>query len=182
MKFKAFPTPIEGVKIIVGTRHEDDRGSFEETFNSVDFADLGLPTEFPQDNTSLSFMGTLRGLHIQRGAPQGKLVRCVWGSIFDVWVDLRPDSKTFKKWGSIQLSNHQPEAIWLPPGLAHGFFTMSNYAVVNYKCSTVFDKASDGGIFWGDKEIGIEWPFPEDFVPNVSAKDANLPSIAEYLK
>lgn len=182
LEFELFPTKVEGVRIIKNKRFDDDRGSFEVSFGKQQFEALGLPTEWVQDNVSLSYQGVLRGMHIQTKNPQAKLIRCVMGGVWDCWVDLRPESKTFKKWGSLPLVDHKPEAIYLPPGLAHGFFCMSRFAVVQYKCTTLYDKESDGGIYYKDKEIGIEWPYPYEMDPLVSPKDDNLPSVAEYLE
>lgn len=181
MNFKAFPTKVEGVRIINSSVFEDSRGFFETAFHVEQFKELGLPTEFPQDNISTSFQGALRGMHIQRENPQGKLIRCVSGVIWDVWVDLRPDSPTFKKWECLSLRSTASTSVYLPPGLAHGFFCVTPVATVHYKCTTLYDKESDGGIIWNDPETAIKWPFDSEFTPLISGKDANLPTMAEYL-
>lgn len=182
MMFKAFDTRIEGVKIVTGDRHRDDRGTFEELFHAEQFGLAGLPTEWAQDNCSRSFQGVLRGLHIQRRNPQGKLVRCLTGVVWDVWVDLRLQSPTFKQWQGLQLSSERAEAVYIPPGLAHGFVCLTPYATLHYKCTTMYDKETDTGVNWRSPEIGIEWPFPHEMEPMVSPRDANLPSLGEYLE
>lgn len=186
-KAEAYPSKITGVILIKTPRFEDDRGYFEVAADDSLLKMIQIE-QFVQDNVSMSFQGVLRGMHIQRENPQGKLVRCLHGAIWDCWVDLRPESRTFKKWECLTLTSREdqqemrPDAVYLPPGLAHGFLSLSPTAVVHYKCTTPYHKESDGGIFWRDKDLGIEWPFPEDFTPTISAKDANLPSLGEYLK
>ena len=179
---KTFDTKISGVKLIKSDSNEDDRGFFQEAWHKDKFEALGLPIEWPQDNVSTSFHGVIRGLHIQKGTPQGKLIRCLFGVVWDVWVDLRKESPTFKKWEAITLNYLSHEAIYLPPGLAHGFLAIQHPSVVAYKCTTVYDKESDGGIRWDDPELAIEWPLAEGLVPIVSVKDTRLPTLDEYLK
>jgi dTDP-4-dehydrorhamnose 3,5-epimerase len=179
MKKSELQCLIEGVVVIDLDSYQDERGQFMETFNAGKFAALGIETEFKQANESVSFSGVLRGMHIQANNPQGKLVRCVYGTIYDAFVDLRYGSKTFGKWDGIWLTWKQPQAIYIPPGVAHGFYTASSVAILNYLCTTLYDKESDGGVLWNDPEIGIEWPFSKDFVPIVSTKDMSLPSIGE---
>lgn len=170
---------LPGIVMVDLERHEDMRGQFMETYNAVKYEGLGLPKEFVQANESVSFQGVLRGMHIQANNPQGKLIRCVYGTVYDVFVDLRWGSKTFGKWDGVWLTWQQPQALYIPPGFAHGFYTASNVAILNYLCTSLYDKESDGGVLWNDPALGIEWPFPKEFVPIVSTKDMSLPSIGQ---
>lgn len=187
MNLEIFPTKIEGVKIIRSDMHEDDRGLFYEAYNSAAFkeADPTIPDVWLQQNISYSHQGILRGMHIQKNNPQGKLIRCLAGVIWDCWVDLRTESKTKGKWEGISLGGADQgkvEAVYIPPGLAHGFFVPSRFALVHYSCTMLYDKTSDGGIRWDDGKVGIEWPFEANFDPMVSPKDANLPTMDEYME
>ncbi len=129
---------ISDIQIKTVKVHRDDRGWFQE----LDKTPPGV-IPFKQTNSSWSQFGVLRGLHIQRNNPQGKLIHCLKGTIYDVWVDLRRDSPSFKKWGAYQLQAESGTSIYIPPGLAHGFFTMSDFALVVYQCTTLYDKESD---------------------------------------
>lgn len=169
---------MEQVRSVNMDLKQDNRGFFFEAFKKSTYELHGLPTEWLQDNVSFSYEKVLRGMHIQKKNPQGKLVMCLAGQIFDAWVDLRPGSPTFKSFGSKVLKGG--EAMYIPPGHAHGFFVGSTYALVHYKCTTEYDKESDGGILWST--CGVEWPFPSDFIPLVSGKDWALPSVDEYLE
>ncbi len=162
-------TPLEGVKLIVPTVHEDARGFFMETFNARGFADAGLPVDFVQDNHSRSTHGVLRGLHYQYPTWQGKLVRTVRGEVFDVAVDLRPDSQTFARWYGTTLSAENRNQLYIPPGFAHGFCVTSEQADVVYKCTALYVPSEDRCLRWDDPDIGIEWPLE---APLVSQKDA----------
>lgn len=171
--------PVKGVQLFHHDPHIDDRGWFMELGRTKEMAERNeLPTEWAQENISMSQGGVLRGLHIQRNNPQGKYISVLRGMIFDAWVDLRPDSKTFQQHGACELRVGQ--SIWLPPGLAHGFFTLSETALVHYKCSTLYDPESDGGIRWDS--AGIEWPFDDGLDPILSKKDRALPTIGEWLE
>jgi dTDP-4-dehydrorhamnose 3,5-epimerase len=178
-KFRITPTPIHGALIIEHDSHQDDRGEFAEYFNSPDYESLGLPSVYPQANYSNSSFGVLRGLHIQRKKPQGKLVKCLVGAVYDVCVDLRPESPSFMKWHGIYLQADEPKSFWLPPGTAHGFICVSGVCLVHYLCSTIYDKETDGGIRWDDPELDIAWPMVPELM---SAKDSNLPTAYEWLK
>ncbi len=172
-------THLNGVLLVKLDRYFDERGYFQETYNKEVFGQLGLPTDYVQDNMSHSKRDVIRGLHLQRNNPQGKLVRCMQGKIFDVVVDLRLNSPTFKKWGMFELRDKNNVAIYVPPGYAHGFVTISEESLVSYKCTTLYDRASDGGIRWDDEELGITWPIKS---PIISAKDRGLPTMREYLE
>lgn len=171
-------THIEGCILLHFGPHIDNRGLFFETFNKDTFSAMGMPDEFKQDNLSKSCAGVLRGLHIQTNNPQGKLIRCITGTIFDVVVDLRPHSKSFKSHLIIELSDHSNMALYAPPSCAHGFYSLDD-SVVYYKCTTLYDKSSDGGIHPLDNELNIKWP-GNNFV--MSDKDKKLPSMRQWLE
>lgn len=141
-----------------------------ETYNAATFASLGLPVVFAQDNQSRSTRGVIRGLHYQLHEPQGKLVRCVRGAIFDVAVDIRRGSPTFGKWTGVELSEDNRLALWIPPKFAHGFSVLSDEADVLYKCTTLWHRDSDRTIVWNDPDLAIDWRVSEPFV---SDKDAS---------
>lgn len=173
---KLHGTDLPGVVIIEPRVFHDDRGFFFESFRREHFAGAGLPEHFPQDNRSRSRRGVLRGLHFQVERPQGKLVSVVRGRIFDVAVDIRRGSPTFGRWTGVTLDEDEPRALWIPPGFAHGFYTMSDVADVTYKCTETYAPELDRGILWSDPAIGIEWPGTD---PLLSPKDAVLPVLAD---
>jgi dTDP-4-dehydrorhamnose 3,5-epimerase len=170
------------VRLIVPKRFGDSRGWFTEVYSETAFAKLGIDCRFVQDNHSLSVPKyTLRGLHFQtppRG--QDKLVRCVRGAIFDVAVDIRKGSPTFGQWVGAELSAENGHQLFIPIGFAHGFLTLEDNCEVTYKCSDTYAPESDGGIRWNDSAIGIEWPMPAGTVPELSAKDAAQPLLADF--
>lgn len=182
MALEVCTTKIEGVKLIRTLPHIDDRGAFYESYNKAEFETAGLPTEWLQDNISYTNQGVIRGMHVQKESPQGKLIRCLVGSIWDCWVDVRPGSKTLGNWEAVSLGSSEVEAVYLPPGIAHGFFVPTVYALVHYKCTTLYNKESDSGIRFDDPKVGILWPFENDMTPLVSPKDMNLPMMDEYIK
>lgn len=175
---KVIPTTLNDVFIVESPVFKDDRGFFVEVFHAAKFETLGLPTEFVQDNHSRSIRSTLRGLHFQRQQPQGKLVRPVTGSIFDVAVDLRQSSTTFGKWFGVTLVAGDGKQLWIPAGFAHGFLVTSDVADVSYKCTTVYHGASDCSLKWNDAALGIEWPIPTGEAALLSPKDAAAPLLA----
>ena len=167
-------TELPGVLLLEPRVYRDNRGFFYESFNADVFAlltDDGLPTSFRQDNHSRSTEGVLRGLHYQLHRPQGKLVTCVRGTIFDVAVDIRVGSPTFGQWTGATLNGDAPRYLWIPPGFAHGFCVLSPFADVIYKCTDVYVPADEHGVLWSDDRIGISWPVRE---PITSAKDRQL--------
>lgn len=170
-KFKFSETKIKGVYIIEPTVFGDNRGYFMETYNYNDFAEAGLDMKFVQDNQSKSRKGVLRGLHFQTKHPQGKLVRVISGEVFDVAVDLRPDSETFGKWEGVLLSAENKKQFYIPEGFAHGFVVLSDEAEFVYKCTDFYDPSGEGGLLWNDKDIGIDWPIPEGTEILLSEKD-----------
>jgi dTDP-4-dehydrorhamnose 3,5-epimerase len=170
MKFS--DTEISGVKLIEPEVYGDQRGFFMETWQARDFAAAGIGLPFVQDNQSRSVQGTLRGLHYQLPQPQGKLVRVVVGEIFDVAVDLRVQSPSFGKWAGFTLSEANRRMLWVPPGCAHGFYVISEFAEMVYKCSDYYAPTHEHAIRWDDPELAIDWPLPESKPPLLSAKDA----------
>ena len=171
---RVIETRINGPMLIEGVLHGDARGFFTETYRRDKFAELGIHDEFVQDNHSRSVHGVLRGMHYQLG--QAKLVRCLRGSILDVWVDVRRGSPTFGQWDSAELTDENARQIYIPDGFAHGFCVTSEVADVAYKVSAVYDPAAEGGIAYDDPEIGIEWPHVE---LRVSDRDAAAPRLAD---
>jgi dTDP-4-dehydrorhamnose 3,5-epimerase len=153
--------------------HGDERGFFMETFQAEKFKQAGIDAHFVQDNHSGSEQGILRGLHYQIRKPQGKLVRVVTGEIFDVAVDIRRSSPTFGKWVAETLSAQNRAQLWIPPGFAHGFYVLSEWADMVYKVTNFYAPDWDRTIKWDDPEIGIEWPLIAGSQPILSEKDAN---------
>ena len=164
-------TAIPDVLIIEPRVFGDERGFFYESFNARRFAELtGVTLPFVQDNHSRSARGVLRGLHYQIEQAQGKLVRVTAGEVFDVAVDLRRSSPTFGKWVGVTLSAANHRQLWVPPGFAHGFLTLSDGTDFLYKCTDLYAPADERCVAWNDAEIGIEWPLGR-LVPQLSAKD-----------
>lgn len=157
-QIKVTKCPIEGLCIIEPAVHGDDRGYFMETYNQRDFEEAGLDIVFVQDNQSMSKKGVLRGLHFQKEHPQGKLVRVIKGSVFDVAVDLRSNSSTYGKWFGVELTAENKKQFYIPEGFAHGFLVLSHEAEFCYKCTDFYHPGDEGGLAWNDPEIGIEWP------------------------
>ena len=129
-----------------------------ETYNYNDFKEAGIDVEFVQDNQSSSHKGVLRGLHFQKQFPQGKLVRVIKGSVFDVAVDLRSDSETYGKWFGVELTEENKKQFYIPEGFAHGFLVLSDIAEFCYKCTDFYHPGDEGGLAWNDPEIDIKWP------------------------
>ena len=177
---KLIPSEIAEVVIIEPEVFTDERGFFLEFWHSEKFAREGLAVDFVQDNYSMSQMGTLRGLHYQvPPRAQGKLVRVVRGSVFDVAVDLRRSSPTFGQWVGLWLSAESRQSLWIPIGFAHGFYVTTPQADVVYKCTDVYSRSDERVIRWDDPDIGIEWPLLEDQEPVLSDKDSAGLGLAE---
>ena len=169
---KVTATAIPDVLIIEPKMFGDSRGFFFESFNQRDFnAATGTDFSFVQDNHSRSEKGVLRGLHFQFKQPQGKLVRVVRGSVFDVAVDIRPTSPTFGRWAGVELSEQDNRQIWLPPGLAHGFLVLSDSADFLYKTTEYYAPEHERSLLWSDPALGIRWPLMGE--PFLSTKDQN---------
>jgi dTDP-4-dehydrorhamnose 3,5-epimerase len=167
---KASPTALAGVLIVEPRVFPDPRGFFFESFNQRDFnAATGTGFTFVQDNHSRSKQNVLRGLHFQPVQPQGKLVRVVRGTVFDVVADIRPDSPGFGQWISLELSEHDHRQLWVPPGLAHGFLVLSDSADVLYKTTDYYAPELERCIAWNDPVLNIQWPV--GIQPLISAKD-----------
>lgn len=149
---------IEGLCVITPAVHGDERGYFMETYNENDMKEAGLDPVFVQDNQSSSSKGVLRGLHYQKNFPQGKLVRTIRGSVFDVAVDLRRGSRTYGKWFGVELSEENRKQFYVPKGFAHGYLVLSEWAEFCYKCTDFYHPGDDGGLAWNDPDIGIVWP------------------------
>ncbi len=149
---------IEGLCVITPTVHGDARGYFYETYSARDLEKSGIDIVFVQDNQSMSARGVLRGLHFQKQYPQTKLVRVIKGSVFDVAVDLRVNSKTYGKWYGLELTEDNKKQFLIPRGFAHGFLVLSDIAEFCYKCDDFYHPNDEGGMAWNDPDIGIIWP------------------------
>lgn len=173
MPYTVTPTALPEVLLLQPQVHGDARGFFLESFNQRDFARAtGVQSAFVQDNHSLSRRGVLRGLHYQLQRPQGRLVRVVAGSVFDVAVDLRRSSANFGKWVGVILSAEQHQQIWIPPGFAHGFLVLSESAEFLYKTTDYYAPEYERSLLWKDPDIGIAWPLENGQNPLLAAKDA----------
>ena len=178
MAFAFEKTKLPGVIIIQPQVFGDSRGYFIETYKKQLFAEAGIDKEFVQDNESSSTKGVLRGLHFQKNHTQGKLVRVTHGEVFDVAIDVRPGSETYGQWVGVTLSSQKKNMVYIPEGFAHGFLVLSDTAEFAYKCTDVYDPASEGGIPWNDPAINVEWP--ELNIPyKTSEKDEKPPSFTE---
>ncbi|MEL7655456.1 MAG: dTDP-4-dehydrorhamnose 3,5-epimerase [Bacillota bacterium] len=171
MKFDE--TEIPEVKLIEPQVYFDSRGFFMESFNEKKWKDAGISLSFVQDNHSRSIKGTLRGLHYQIQHPQGKIVRTILGEVFDVAVDLRRSSRTFGKWVGCILSAENQYQLWIPPGFAHGFYTVSEYAEVIYKATEYYSPENERIIIWNDPHIDILWPQQVESKLILSTKDSH---------
>ena len=182
MPYQVTTTPIEGVLILEPKVFGDARGFFFESFNARDFAQAtGLVRNFVQDNHSKSSQGVLRGLHFQVQHPQGKLVRVTQGSVFDVAVDIRRDSKTFGQWFGLELSADNKRQLWVPEGLAHGFLVTSESAEFLYKTTDYYQPEHERSLLWNDPAIGIDWPLHVlPGAPKLANKDANALMLQHY--
>ncbi len=158
MPFEFKKCEIEGLYEIQPKIFGDNRGYFLETYSEKDFFEAGLTMKFVQDNQSSSTKGVLRGLHFQTKHPQGKLVRALYGKVYDVAVDLRLGSATFGKYYGVVLDCEKQNMFYIPEGFAHGFLVLSDTAEFVYKCTDVYDPKSEGGIPWNDPDIAVEWP------------------------
>ncbi len=157
-QIKVTKCPIEGLYIIEPAVHGDARGYFMETYNQKDMEEAGLTMQFVQDNQSCSTKGVLRGLHFQKEYPQGKLVRAIKGTVFDVAVDLRSKSPTYGQWYGVELSEENKKQFYISEGFAHGFLVLTDTAEFCYKCTDFYRPGDEGGLAWNDPEIGIKWP------------------------
>ncbi len=170
-------TALPDVLIIEPEVFGDSRGFFLETYQKKRYIEAGIDYDFVQDNRSRSQKNVLRGLHFQVSRPQGKLVSVTQGEVYDVAVDINPNSGTFGKYIGAHLSADNHRQLWVPPGYAHGFAVLSDTADFFYKCTDYYDPSDEAGIIWNDPEINIQWPVSE---PVLSEKDSSLPTLDEY--
>jgi len=175
---KFIKTKLPGVLVIEPDVFRDPRGFFLETYHRDKYRQGGIEQEFVQDNHSRSTRNTLRGLHAQWRKPQGKLVRVLAGSIWDVAVDARKGSPTYLQWVGVTLSSENNHQIWVPPGFLHGFCVTSDAAEVEYKVTDLYDPGGELGVIWNDPDIGIEWPVSD---PVLSSRDAGSPRVRDVL-
>lgn len=170
-KFNFIQTKLAGLYIVEPLIRRDTRGYFMESYNRADFYNAGLTIDFVQDNESCSTRGVLRGMHFQVNDPQGKLVRVTSGEVYDVAIDIRPESPTYKQWEGVYLSAENKLQFYIPPGFAHGFLVTSDIATFCYKCSEFYRPDDEGSLKWNDPEVNIHWPIPEGMEIILSAKD-----------
>jgi dTDP-4-dehydrorhamnose 3,5-epimerase len=176
---KVTRTAIPDVLVLEPEVISDERGFLLESWREEWLASLDLPIRFVQDNHSYSVQCTLRGLHYQLERPQGKLVRVVSGTVYDVAVDLRRSSPTFGRWVGDILTAQEHRQLWIPPGFAHGFYVLSQSADLLYKCTEYYLAPQDRTIRWDDPELAINWPLRQGCAPILSAKDASAPRLSD---
>jgi dTDP-4-dehydrorhamnose 3,5-epimerase len=169
-------TQIDGIVLLEVQAHGDERGFLLESFSKGSWAEAGVDVDFVQDNHSRSGKGILRGLHFQTRPGQAKLVRCVRGAVWDVAVDLRKDSPTYRQWEGYELSDENHRQLFVPAGFGHGFVVLSDVADVAYKLSSYYDPETEAGIAWDDPEVAVEWPVSD---PQVSERDRSAPKLAD---
>jgi dTDP-4-dehydrorhamnose 3,5-epimerase len=165
------PTAIPDILLLTPQVFEDERGFFMETYQAQKFSAFGISSLFVQDNHSRSRQGSLRGLHYQLQQAQGKLVRVILGEIYDVAVDIRRASSTFGKWIGVNLSAENKQQLWIPPGFAHGFYVLSDWAEITYKATDYYAPQWERTILWNDPAISIDWPLISELPPVLSPKD-----------
>lgn len=173
---KCNDTELLGVKLIEPQVFFDNRGLFFEGWNALRYSRVGIQSGFVQDNFSSSNHNVVRGLHFQHPNDQGKLISVIQGKIFDVAVDIRPNSPQYKRWAGFELSDENHHQLWIPPGFAHGFAVLSSNAIVCYKTTDYYSPESEQTIRWDDPDINVKWPFTN---PTVSPKDRAGKSLAE---
>jgi dTDP-4-dehydrorhamnose 3,5-epimerase len=175
---KFVPAELAGVIVVEPDVHRDSRGYFLEAYNAQKYKAGGIDGPFVQDNNSRSMEGTLRGLHLQLRRPQGKLIRVIEGEIYDVAVDVRRGSPSFGRWVGVRLSGDNFKQCYVPPGFAHGFAVVSPIALVEYKCTDLYDPSDEIGIAWNDPALAIGWPVGQPFL---SERDRRNPILAEVM-
>lgn len=180
--FKIYKTGISGLMIIEPVIFKDNRGFFLETYNRNAFKKIGLNNSFVQDNHSHSSIGVLRGLHMQKKHPQGKLVRVLKGKVYDVAVDTRKNSDTFGKWYGILLSDENMKMFYIPEGFLHGFLVLSEEADFTYKCTDFYYPEDEDGVVWNDAFLNIKWPITDSKDIILSEKDRQLKSFTQFAK
>lgn len=172
---------FEGLYLVHPKLSGDSRGYFMETYQAEEFKKNGIDATFVQDNQSSSSRGVLRGLHYQREHTQGKLVHVLQGTVYDVVVDIRKNSKTYGQWYGTHLDAKEHTMLYVPPGFAHGFYVLSETAIFSYKCTDFYDPSSEAGIIWNDATIGINWPIQDGESPLVSEKDERHPNFSNKI-
>ena len=180
--FTFYWTEIEGVCVIEPKVFGDARGYFAETYSQKDFAAAGISNVFVQDNQSKSSRGVLRGLHFQKEHSQAKLVRVIKGAVFDVAVDLRPQSATYGMWFGVTLTADNMKQLFIPKNFAHGFLVLSDEAEFVYKCDDFYHPEDEGGLMWDDPDVAIEWPITDDMHILLSEKDRRHPYLKDLRK
>ena len=178
MDIKVESRHLNGIAVLAPQVFEDARGFFMEAYREDQFKELGLPTDFVQDNHSRSKQGVLRGLHFQWDPPMGKLMRVTYGAAFLVAVDIRKGSPTIGKWFGIESSAANKKLVWAPAGFARGFCVLSDFAEIQYKCTGLYSNKGESGIRWNDPAVGIDWPIKD---PELSEKDRHAQSLADWL-
>lgn len=171
-------TQLPGVLIIEPKVFGDERGFFVECYQEPRYRDAGIELPFVQDNHSRSQYGVVRGLHFQRNRPQGKLVRVTRGAVYDVAVDIDPESPTCGEFVGVELTADNHLQLWIPPGYAHGFCVLSDIADFQYKCTDLYFPEEEGGLIWNDPDVNIPWPVEN---PKLSEKDLRNPSLRALL-
>jgi dTDP-4-dehydrorhamnose 3,5-epimerase len=178
MGFMVESRHLEDIVVIVPKAHRDDRGFFMEVYRADQFRDLGLPSEFVQDNHSFSRKGVVRGLHFQWEPPMGKLMRVTRGTAFLVAVDIRKGSPTLGQWFGLEASAENMKQVWAPAGFARGFCALTDEVEVQYKCTGIYNDRAESAIRWDDPDVGVEWPLKE---VRLSDKDRNAHSLRVWL-
>jgi dTDP-4-dehydrorhamnose 3,5-epimerase len=181
MAFSIESVHLNDVVVLVPQVNGDERGFFMETFRSDQFAELGLPTEFVQDNHSRSAKGVLRGLHFQWDPPMGKLMRVTHGSAFLVAVDVRKGSPTLGQWFGMEVTAESKKQIWAPYGFARGFCALTDGCEVQYKCTGIYNPRGEAGIYFADPAIGVRWPL-DPAMATTSERDRRAPTLAQWLE
>jgi dTDP-4-dehydrorhamnose 3,5-epimerase len=173
-------TKIAGLFVIDPKLWRDGRGYFYESYSKKSFVDAGISADFVQDNQSLSQKGALRGLHAQQNpSSQGKLVRVIRGRVIDVAIDIRKNSETYGQHVAVELSEDNHKMFWVPPGFLHGFVTLEDNTIFTYKVTNLYDKASEIGVRWNDKDLNINWGIDPSQVI-LSEKDKELPAFKDF--
>ena len=173
------PTHIPDVVLIKPKVFGDSRGYFLETWHESRFSAAQIPAQFVQDNHSRSSQWILRGMHYQVQQTQGKLIRVARGAVFDVAVDVRRSSATFGRWVGMELNDTNHHMLWIPPGFAHGFLTLTDEVDFVYKCTDFYAPQYERTLRWDDPQVGIDWPLPSGGVPKLAARDASAPGIGD---
>ena len=179
LDMKIITTSFEGLYVLQTINHQDNRGGFQKLFNSEIFQSLGLSVDFSEMYYSVNKKDVLRGMHFQKHHPQGKLVRCVSGKVYDVAVDLRKDSPTFGQYYGVILDSEKQNQFYVPQGFAHGFLVLTESAIFAYKCTDFYHPEDEGGLMWNDATIGIDWfTVAPDLSPLLSDKDTKHPAFS----